>query len=263
MTEAKSRGNQGKENSGVQSVRRAASLLRAVARHNENGIRLTPLCKDVGLKTATAHRLLNTLAEEGFVTHDPFSKRYNLGLELFTLGTAAHQFALRDYFLDPMERIAQQTEDTVFLFIRSGNSSLCLFRVEGKFPVRTLTVDVGARRPLGVGAGSLALMAYLPDDQVERIIEANADLYDDYNNQVPADMRRLVAQARELGYALSDRQLTPEVSAVGLPVKNDEGKVVAAISVAAIPVRMGLARREEIVRIVQSEVADLALPREK
>ncbi|MFH2127579.1 MAG: IclR family transcriptional regulator [Pseudomonadota bacterium] len=248
---------------GVQSVHRAVSLLRVVARHNDNGIRLTPLCKEVGLKPSTAYQLLATLVKEGFVTHDPYSKLYNLGLDLFTLGSAAHQFALRDYLQDTLERIARRTGDTVYLVMRSGTSCLYLSRLEGAFPVRTLIVDVGARRPLGIGAGSLALMAWLPDDQVERIIQSNAGLYADYNHQTPEDVRRLVIQTRKQGYALNDRQVEPQVVGVGLPLHDDEGQVVAAISVGAIPTRMNPDRRKEIVRIVKEEVAGMVLPSEK
>ena len=104
----------------------------------------------------------------------PSPNCHHLGIELFLLAGAAQQFSLRNQFRTALERIASETGDTVFLLIRSGNDALCIDRVEGKFPIRTIMIDIGARRPLGIGAGSLALIAFLPDAQFEVILSANA-----------------------------------------------------------------------------------------
>jgi len=245
---------------GLQSIRRAISILRMVSRNNDHGIRLSEICTEVGLKTTTTHRLLVSLVEEGLVTYDPFSKGYHLGLELFFLGGAAYQYTLLDCCRKAMERIAEETEDTVFLFMRSGANGICLKRVEGAYPVRTLTVDEGAWRPLGVGASTLAILASLTNEEVDKILATNRKVYAYYNNQTEAGIRRLIKLARNLGYALYDRVLTKDVTAVGLPIRNQRGEVVAAISVAAITSRMKSERREKIVKLIKSEIKNVSIP---
>ena len=66
-----------------------------------------------------------------------------------------------------LQRLAQKTGDTAFASILEGTAAICVAREVGDFPIRTLTLSVGDRRPLGVGAGSLALLASLSDDAIE------------------------------------------------------------------------------------------------
>jgi DNA-binding IclR family transcriptional regulator len=236
---------------GGQAIHRALDLLRAVARHNERGAVLSGMAEETGLHVATAHRILSVLVKEGLVTHDPVSKLYHLGLALHTLGGAAHQFLIRDQYRTAMERIAQETEDTVFLLIRSGTDMLCIDRVEGKFPIRTLIVNVGARRPLGIGAGSLALIAFLPRGDFERIVAANATRYPQYKNLTHQDVREMADRFRPLGYTISEGLFHDGVISIGIPLYGEAGSVVAAVTVSAISQRMGQERREAIVRLVR------------
>ncbi len=242
---------------GAQAIQRAIALLRAVARANERGARATALATEVGLSVATAHRILSVLAQEGLLTHDPYSKLYHLGMELFVLGAAAQEFSIRDRLRPVLEQVALETEDTVFLLIRSGNDAVCIDRVEGCFPIRTLTLDVGSRRPLGVGAGSLALLAFLPDSQVEAVLAANAPRYANYAGFSADDIRRTVAHARDLGFALNGGVLRPNVAAVGVPVLDAERRIVAAVSVAAIPDRMPEDRRERIAELIAQHIVGI------
>jgi len=100
---------------GAQSIRRAISLLRVVARHNERGAPLSKIAREASLHAATAHRMLSVMAQEGLITQDPVSKFYHLGIELFLMGGMAQQFSLRNQFRTALERIAGETGDTAFL----------------------------------------------------------------------------------------------------------------------------------------------------
>ena len=150
---------------GAQSIQRAIILLWYIAKRNERGVTLSQIAKQSGMNVATVHRILSALTQEGLITRDLVSKRYHLDFGLSLLGDAAHQYSIRNQFRTLLEHIAEETGNTVFLLIRSGSDVLCIDRVDGKFPIRTVPIDVGVRRPLGIGAGSLALIAFLPDDQ--------------------------------------------------------------------------------------------------
>lgn len=239
---------------GAQAIVRAITLLRAVARTNDRGVRANVLAAETGLSVATTHRILGVLAQEGLLTHDPYSKVYHLGMELSVLGAAAQEFSIRDRLRPALEQIALEVEDTIFLLIRSGSDAVCIDRVEGSYPIRTLTLDVGARRPLGVGGGSLALLAFLTDAEVEAVLAANAQRYSSYADFTADDIRRFVFEARELGYALNNGILRPNVAAVGVPVRNADGRIVAAISVAAIPDRLPEERQERVAEIIAHNI---------
>ncbi len=245
---------------GVQSIHRAVALLRAVVKHKDRGIRLPELSQEVGLHAATARRMLKALVLEGMLTYDPVSRLYYLGIELFYFGAAAHQFKIRDRFRTTLERVAHITEDTAYLVIRSGNDVLCIDRAEGSFPIRALTHEVGMRVPLGIGAGSLTLLAFAPEAEREAIIEANRLRYAQYNHRTAEDIRTMVKQAIRLGYAVSEGNVMPGTVAVGVPIRDNKKRLAAAISVAAISQRMDANRRAEIAKLLKDEIKAIHLP---
>ena len=246
------------EVSGTQSIHRAIVLLRAIASSGRGGSRLLDLAKHANLTAPTAHRILRCLVAENIVTQDSETHRYLLGHLVFELGlAAAPQFNLRQIAGPALRRVAEKTGDTAFLIARSGFDTVCLDRQEGAFPIKALTLDVGTRRPLGVGAGGMALLLPLADGEIERIVAANATRLRNYGKlNVPIALG-MIARAKQLGYALNDRQETPGVISIGLPVTNRYGPPYAAISVGAISSRMSAERQKEIAAVLRIELRSL------
>src|SRR5512140_1956368 len=184
---------------GTQSIQRAAMLVRVIASRNRSGLRLSEVVQHAHLERSTARRILKCLVAEGLVTQDEESRRYFLGPLVFELGlAAAPQFNLVDICRPSLQRIAERTGDTVFLTVRSGYDSVCIDRKEGPFPIKTLTLEVGTRRPLGAGAGGIALLMLLPDEAIEEIVAANAVRFVTYNHLTVPVVMRMLKQARDL-----------------------------------------------------------------
>lgn len=242
----------------IQSIERAAALLRLVAAKGARGARITDLARDAQLTKGTAHRLLAALAMEGLIEQDPDTNLYFAGLALVGLGAAAtERFDLARTVLPAMHRIAEKSDDTVYFSVRQGNEAVCLQRVEGQFPIKTLTLNIGDRRPLGLGAGSLAMLAFLPDDEVDRVISDVAQEVSRRANLTTGELHALVQESRRLGYAFNDQLVIPGMCAIGLPIRDPRGDPVAALSVAAVSARMEPDRRASVVAWIEREVAVL------
>lgn len=242
---------------GTQSIRRAAQVLRLIASLNATGLRLVDVARHTKLERPTTHRILRRLLAEGMVKQDPATRRYFLGHLVFELGLAASSsFNLREVCHPSLVRLAEKTGDTVFLTIRSGYDTVCIDRKEGSFPIRTLTLDVGTRRPLGVGAGGMALLMSLPDATIDGIVSANSLRLGAYQLTVRSLMR-MIRRSKELGYALNDAQLTPGATSVGLPIRSRFGEPFLAISIGAINGRMGPDQQKKLVSAIRSEVSQL------
>jgi DNA-binding IclR family transcriptional regulator len=109
---------------------------------------------------------------------------------------------------------------------------------------------------MGIGAGSLALLASLPDHHIDAIIESNAKGYEAFHRTVE-EVKASVSRCRRLGYGLSEKTVSPDTIGVGTTIRDPEGKVIASVSVAGIAKRMGLERREAIIRLINEEFATL------
>jgi DNA-binding IclR family transcriptional regulator len=162
-----------------------------------------------------------------------------------------------------LEKIAKETEDTVFLLIRSGNDVLCIDRVEGKSPIRMMTIDVGVRKPLGIGAGSLSLIAFLSDEEFEKVLSANANRYSQFRMDANR-LRSLGVSSRSMGYVVSENLFHEGVTSIGVPINDQQGEIVAAITVSTISPRMQPERRDEIAGFVKKVAsACMAVPASK
>ena len=126
------------------TLHRSFAVLRALAAHQKQGVRVTHLAKEIGLTQATTHRLLQGLVQEGVVEQDLQHKLYRLSLDFFALAAQAGSVSdLRSLARPVLLRLNASLSDTVILLVRSGFDAVCLDRVEGQFPIRTFTVDIG------------------------------------------------------------------------------------------------------------------------
>ncbi len=245
------------EDAGVRSIERAVAILRLIAAAPLEGCRLSDLAQETGLGKATTHRLMQTLVRVGFACQDGAGGRYYLGYELIRLGQSQGRYDIGEHARPALLRIARETGDTVFISVREGVDAICLDRQVGDFPIKTLTLNIGDRRPLGVGAGSLMLLAALPDAQVSAAIAANAGKLEAYSRYSPEILRKLVQRTRADGYAYNDGRVLRAMNAIAVPVMDAEGTVIAALSVASIAQRMTKKRISMIVKLLEHEAAQL------
>lgn len=244
------------EVAGAQVVKRLSLLLREIASRNDQGVRLVDVYKSVGLGQSTVHRLLKALIVEGLIIQDENSKRYYLGPLIVELGLAIKfKFDIRALAQDAMERIATFTEDTVYLVVRSRYESVCVERLEGNYPVKVLTLDVGGRRPLGTNASGLSILGSLPPAQVEKIIEHNEAAYPRFAGFTASRVREELQASRARAYVAVS--VATGTAAIGLPICGPDGVALAAIAVAAIESRMSSVRQVEIINFMRKEIAKL------
>ncbi|CAG1019584.1 HTH-type transcriptional repressor AllR [Burkholderiaceae bacterium] len=244
---------------GTQSLERAFGLLRAVA-SRASGARLSDLAASQQLNIATARRILLALIREGFVEQDGESRQYFIGPEAFVIGTlAGKRFGIRSVSQESLIRLANKSHDTVFLSVPVGMYCACVQRVEGTFPIRSHLLQEGDRHPLGVGAGSLAILATMSDEAVERCIESNAAVMTGVYKNFTADvLRALVRETRERGFAVNRGLVVSDSWGVGAAVVDASGQAVGALSIAAIKDRLKESRLEHLGQMLKAECAVVA-----
>lgn len=236
------------------SLQRAVSILRGLTVPNPNGFALTDLSRQTGIPHPTVHRLLQQLCKEGLVVMKAPEKRYVLGPLAFEIGLAAADHNdIRDRCVHSMNAISRATGETCYLVIRSGADAVCIDRREGTNPIRVLTLDIGSRRPLGVGAAGLAIMSELPTVEVDKLIAALGDWLKTFNRLTKADLQRQVDESRRRGFAVSGNSVTLGVTAVGVAISDATGRPFAALSVSAVNHRMPAQRWTELAGTLRLE----------
>lgn len=238
------------------SVAKACRILRALSALPQP--RLTDIAQAADLDKATVLRLMEALMREGFVRRDAQTKLYSAGPELQLAGvTALARTNPRTLVRPSLVRLAGQFEDTAILSVPCGAESLCLDLELGRYPVRANYLETGHRRLLGVGAGSLALLAWLPERERDAVLDtvaAQLHRTQAYPLIDRALLQAKAAESRARGYAVLLDVVVERMGGIAVPVLGADGSPVAAISIAALTDRI-TTREAELAQALQREAA--------
>lgn len=183
---------------------------------------------------------METLIEQGYVVRDTAQKTYSLGDQAILLGLAMqHRLPLVHLARPQMMRIAADSGDTALLVQRTGAESVCIDREFGGYPIRANYLEVGARRPLGVSSGGLALLAWLPDAEIEATLDINMQRLKRTYPHIPRSfILDQVGQSREQGYACVLNLLVEQMGGMAVPLLGADGRPFAALVVSALARRI-------------------------
>jgi len=212
----------------IQSVDRAIDLLLAVAAAGPTDAGVPALAKACGLNRATAWRLLKTLQARGMVTVDA-SGRYVLGVTAVELGGAAGPDALIAAAHPLLERMCAKTGETASLAMPAVGG---LTYVDEVTPVAVLTAS-WLRRTVALHATSTgkALLAFLPQSELRRVLPATLPAFTDTTITAPAALAAELAATRARGYGTCAGELEPSLYGVSAPALDRTGRPLAVLSI--------------------------------
>lgn len=218
--------------------------------------RLTDIADRTGLDASTCLRLLRDLEAEGFVERDPQTKEFELGSQVYAMHHAmVAGLDLRALARPYLIRLARRFGDTAILSVAAGWESVCLDICLGDYPITANYLATGSRRPLGVGAGSLALMISMPEPAIQAVMPVIHDALERrYPAYAPQHLDDMLVRAKERGYALLVDVVVEKMSGVGVPFHSPGGQPIGALSIAALTERI-LGREEEIAEVLKAEAA--------
>ena len=224
--------------SAINSVQKSCRILRSLTEPRVN--RLSEIAAQAGLNKVTTLRILEVLTREGFVRRDNKTKTYSLGNEVFILAAALRdRDDLRARARPSLVRLAAMSEDSVLLSVRSGGTeSVCVDKEVGSFPIRANYLDIGSRRPLGMGAGAMALLAWQAEAEVEAILPLVEPQLPLSPKVTMSWLKNEIDRSRERGYSLFLNILVDRMGAIGVPIFGADGRPVAALSIAALSDRI-------------------------
>jgi len=230
---------------GTQSVLRAVALLKAFT-DSQPELGLKELARAAKLNKTTAFRMLTALESAGLISKNDETDSYRLGPEAIALGGRALR-ANRLYLASrpELEALAQKTGETATLEVLTGGETLILDEVLSHYFVGA-TPSIGTRWPAHTTSTGKVLLAHLSTEEFDAILSGRLAKPTANSVTSPAALRRELNRVREQGYPGADEELEVGHVAVGAPVRNHEGRVVAAISVGGPSARLTPERIAEL-----------------
>jgi len=181
--------------------------------------------------TASVHRACATLLEAGLVERDPVSRRYRLSSKSLWIGSGylRHSAVYRATFF-PMQDLAKQVAGTVQLGILESDHVLFIHSVGYPGSIDAFA-DVGLRRPLYATASGKLFLLEMPPHEIERLMSQNLHKFTEGTIVSLGAMQQDLLKTSQNGYATNHEELLPGYSVIAAPVRNDQGRIAAAISV--------------------------------
>ncbi|MFN3948130.1 IclR family transcriptional regulator [Microbacterium sp.] len=245
---------------GAQAIARAARLLRLVTAAGATGATVGDLAREADLTRPTVHRLLSALRAEGLMDRDETSGRWLPGPELYLMGSvAASRFDITATARDIVRSLAVRTEESAFLSVRRGDETVCLMREDGSFPIRSFVLSEGVRFPLGVASAGLAILAFLPPQDVDAYLERHPELVDRWGtSHSAARLRTRIAYTKARGYAVNPGLIVEGSWGLGAAVFTRAGDPQWALSLTGVEFRFGGERLAELGRVLLAHAHQLS-----
>lgn len=213
---------------GTQSITRTILVLKTLATRKDIGWRLTDLAAHCHLDNATTYRIVACLSAERMVQQRASDRRYVPGPMLFELALAVPAYGAFAAALRPeLLRLARRLDCIAFLYLRSGDESICIERV-GNAPVQPLTV-VGTRRPMAGSMSGIAMLLPLPRNEQQTLI-AKVRSHPPMAERAPS-YRKILQRSRRHGFGVNRGDVVPGLAGLAVPVMDANGWPFAALGI--------------------------------
>lgn len=242
---------------GVQSVVRALSLLKVLAR-SDDGARASDIAREVGLAVSTTHRLLTTLETQGFTQFEPDSSLWFVGREAFAVGAA---YGRRRSFVAPalpfLRRLRDATRETANLGILDRDMLVTVSQVESREIMRAISPP-GGRVPVFCSGMGKAILATWSEKDVLALVERVG--FSPLTAKSIRTKEQLLADldlTRNRGFAVDDEEHVMGLRCVAAVVWSPQGEAAGAISVSGLAARLTEAKVDPVGGAVKQAAEDL------
>jgi len=229
----------------VRAVERALKILDCFDEKNpERGV--SEIAKVVGLHKATAHRIVTTLLNYGYLERADDDQRYRLGLHLAGLGfKVIRRMDLHHEALPYMTRLVEKWDETCDLSIFDQERVFYIEVLHGNHAL-TIAADVGQRLPAHCTASGKLFLAHLPEPELDAFLSKPLQSYTEKTITSPVELRQQLEIIQQQGFSYDNEEFEEGILAIAAPIRNHQGDIIAAMSIPGPVNRMTEDRISEI-----------------
>jgi len=211
----------------MQLLERAMTIAKVLATEtSENSLSISELSAKCDLPLSTLHRILKAMIKQGMIEQDEQTKQYRLGTIWMELGLQVYD--TMDYIskIRPeLERLARKVEESVYLSKPAGLDTIIIERIDSAANPIRIYDQLGIRIPMHIGAANKAILAAMPVDQANEIMEQLMP------HEEISEFEAQLAIIRQQGFAISHGERTAGTSSIAVSILNGFGEVVGAVSI--------------------------------
>lgn len=219
-------------NSETGSSRRVQSDLKLIrildSLKGSDGKTITELADELGLAKSTVHAHVHTLADEGYLIQS--GRRFHLSLRMLDFGGSVQERYLDELIRQKVDMLAIETQERAQFVVEEQGVGVHLYCSFGENAVQT-NVWIGRHFPLHISAAGKAILAHLPEERRESILQTDPVAFTDHTITDVDELRNELAEIRENKYAINQQESTRGLRAIGVPIEHECEGVIGAISI--------------------------------
>ena len=240
----------------MQSLDRALGVLTSVARLERAA--LSDLAREIGVPTATTHRILTTLQKHGFVAFDEERQEWMIGIEAYRTGAAyLRRSSVLEIGRPILRRLMQDSGETANLAVPDGAEVVFVGQVETPNPIRAF-FPPGARTPMYASGTGKAILAALSDAALTRVLsDTDPVAFTDHTRLPGTGLKDDLSATRARGWSHDREERYQGMSCIGAAIFDSKGEPCAGISVSGPTVRFNEERVPELAALVTRAARDI------
>lgn len=242
----------------IQSIERAADVLELFLTPSKD-LSVKEISEQLNLSKSTVHGIIKTLEHRGYLDQNPDDLKYRLGMKLFELGNKVGANLEIDKIARPIiSSLVEDLQETVHLVVRNGDEVIYVEKVEGPFALRIYS-QVGKRAPIHCTGVGKAILAFLGENEIERILSStNLQSFTHRTLTNVDEIKDHLKMVREQRYSIDDEEIELGLKCVAAPIFDHEGNVIASISCAAPTMRMDEEKMERVVKGIKNASLEIS-----
>ena len=227
----------------IKVLNKSFSILEILLKQGSS-MNMTEFSEKLGFYPSTIHRILDTLKHLGYVEQDPHTQKYQLGLKALELGMAKlHQMDLVREATPYLKELVDQCNETVHLGVLKEGEVLYLAKEESSQTIRMISY-VGKRAPLHCTSLGKVLLAYLSEKERKKILgEKVLPRLTENTITDKSKLKKELDKVRKQGFALDLEEHEKDVCCIAAPIRNYQGKIIAAISISSPIYRIDIKKK--------------------
>jgi IclR family transcriptional regulator, pca regulon regulatory protein len=232
--------NKEKDKSYIGSLAKGMDVLSLVV-HSKTVLGITEISRVLNLSIGSVQRVTNTLQKLGYLRKDENKQGYVLGYKAWGLGLSIiKDIDLKRVAHPYLQELSQEIGETVNLAILDGRDIVYVDRIKTE-QIININLSIGSRLPVYCTSMGKSLLAFLPDNEISKILDA-IDIKPITPNTITDKSRLLeeLQQVRQRGFSLNDRELEIGLRSVAAPVRDESKRVIAAVNIAVPSTRITL-----------------------
>lgn len=199
---------------------------------------VTDIGRHLGLHKSTVSRILSTLQKEGFISQNPASGKYRLGVGLISLaGVALGRIDVRSAAYDHLDSLVEQTKEGVSVSVLDGAESVIVLHKPSPNPVRYVNW-IGRRLPLHCTSSGKTLLTGLAPDERAALLSRPLRRYTDNTIVSLPDLQAELDDIARRGYTIVIEEHERGNNSIGAPICSHEGRIVGALSLSGPAFRL-------------------------